>query len=336
MLNLTALERKATFFREFATLLGAGVSIGMALETLRDQTPPGRLRMAAIEGTLKTQGGRPFSEVVVRFPDLFTEVEVAMFRVGEEAGHLDRLTAQIATYLEQEYALRQMISRETFYPKIVVAALLAFPIVVPAIIASLVTGGGSGMVVLLTGLLRLLLLAALVGGGYLLLRHLLTSNQTFARAFDTFKLNLPVLGLVLRRLALARFGRGLAVMYGAGVSLAQAVSLSADLTGSPAMREPMKVAAIKLESGAGVSEVLAGLPYMDDMALQMLRTGETTGSVDAMMLRVAEHFEAASEASIKRLATLIMPISVVILGIFVLMTALGTLGNIYGGLGLPE
>jgi type II secretory pathway component PulF len=328
MLKLPELERKATFFRELATLIGAGITMGMALEALRGQTPPGRLRMAAIEGTAKAHGGRPFSEVMARYGDVFTPVETALVRVGEEAGHLDRLLAQIASYLEQEYTLRQMINRETLYPKLVLAALLAFPIVVPAIIASLTTGAGSGFVIFLKGVLHLLLLALVLWGGYALFQYLLRSNRTFARSFDTFKLNAPVIGLVVRRLALARFSRGLALLYGAGMGLPQAVSLSADLTGSPAMAEPMKAAAVKLESGAGMSEVLSGVPYMDDLALQMLRTGETTGSVDVMMLKVAEHFEEASETSLKRMVTLIMPVSVIILGFFVLLLLLKTYGGI--------
>ena len=327
MLKLTAIEQKATFFRELATLVGAGVTVGMSLTTLREQVPPGRLKMAVIEGAHKAQGGHPFSEVMVRYSDVFTPVEVALVRVGEEAGHLDRLLAQIASYLEQEYSLRQMISRETFYPKIVFGALIAFPTVVPAIIATFVMGPGAGFVVLLKGIIRLLVMVMLALGAYALVRYMIRSNSTFANSWDLLKLNLPVLGPVIRRLALARFSRGLATLYDAGVGMPQAVSLAADLTGIPAMRGPMQAAAVKLESGASASEVLAEVPYMDDMALRMLRTGETTGSVDAMMLRVAEHFEEASGSSLRRMTTLIMPVATIIAGIFVLILAV----QVYGG-----
>jgi type II secretory pathway component PulF len=330
MLKLTAIEQKATFFRELATLVGAGVTIGVALDTLREQVPPGRLRMAVIEAAHQAKGGRPFSEAMTRYSDVFTPVETALIRVGEQAGHLDRLLAQIASYLEQEYSLRQMINRETFYPKIIFAAIIAFPIVVPAIIAALVTGPGAGFLVLFRGLLRLGLLVALALGAYALLRYMITSNSSFAASYDSFKLNVPVLGAVVRRLALARFCRGLATLYGAGVGLPEAVSLSADLTGNAAMRGPMHAAAVKLEEGSSVSEVLAEVPYMDDVALRMLRTGETTGSVDEMMLRVAEHFEEASGSSIKRMATLITPIATIIAGIIVLFMALGVYGGIIG------
>lgn len=328
MFKLSALEQKATFFRELATLVGAGVTIGVALDTLQQQVPTGRLRMAVIEGAHRAKGGEPFSEAMARYRDVFTPIEMALVRVGEEAGHLDRLLAQIAGYLEQEYSLRQMINRETFYPKIVFGALLAFPIVVPAIIAALVQGPGRGFAVLFFGLLRLGVIAALALGAYALVRHLVTSNSTFAAGYDAFKLNVPVLGPVIRRLALARFGRGLATLYSAGVGLPQAVRLSADLTGNAALRGPLQAAAVKLEDGSSVSDVLAGVPYMDDLALRMLRTGETTGGVDAMMLRVAEHFEEACESTIRRMTTLITPVAVVIAGIFVLLLAL----QVYGGL----
>jgi type IV pilus assembly protein PilC len=200
--------------------------------------------------------------------------------------------------------------------------------VVPAIITGLTKSAGAGFSALMGGIFHLVLLALLIMAGWAFLGHLLRSNRTFALSWDIFKLNAPVFGLLVRRLALARFSRGLALMFGAGLPMPEALRLSADLTGSPAMREPMHAAALKLESGAGLAEVLTGMPYMDDMALQMLRTGETTGAVDAMMDRVAQHFEEACETSIKRMVTLIMPVSVIILGIFVLMMAL----RVYGGI----
>ena len=205
MLKLTALEQKATFFRELATMVEAGMTVGEALGTIRERLAPGRLRMAVLEAAHKTRTGSPFSDAMIRYTDVFTPVETAMIRAGEQSGHLDRLLGQIATYLEQEYSLRQMVSRETFYPKIVFVFILAFPIVVPAVI-KLFTGGGplAFFLALLLGFLKVGLVVAIFGGLYLLIKWLIASSPPLARSVDALKLSIPVFGNVVRRLALAR------------------------------------------------------------------------------------------------------------------------------------
>jgi len=334
MLKLTQIERKATFFRELATMVEAGMSIGEALGALRDRVPPGRLHVAVVEAAASTRRGKPFSEVMRRYSDVFTPVETAMVQAGEQSGRLDRLLGQIATYLEQEYSLRQMISRETFYPKVLFVFVFAFPSVLPALLAYFGPGGSllKGFVVLLGGLLRLAVLVALAVGLYYFVRYMILSSREMARSVDALKLTVPVFGPVFRRLSLARFSRALAALYGSGVSLPQAVALSADLTGNAALREPLKQAVPQLEAGKGVAEVLAAVPHMDDMALSMLRTGEQTGNIDAMMNRVAEHFEEASSSSIRRMSTLIVPLATIIAGIMVLFIAIGAYTGYFNAL----
>ncbi len=334
MLKMTAVEQKATFFRELATMVEAGMTVGEALGTLRERLAPGRLRMAVIEAAHKTRTGSPFSDAMARYTDVFTPVETAMIRAGEQSGHLDRLLEQIATYLEQEYSLRQMVSRETFYPKIVIVFVAAFPLLLPAILR--VITGGTGLLglflTLLVTFLKLGGIAAVIWGLYLLTKYLIASSPPLARSLDALKLSIPVFGKVVRRLALARFSRALAALYAAGVSLPQAVGMAADLTGNAALREPMKAGVAKLEAGQGVAEVLETVPHMENMVLQMLKTGEATGNIDNMMSRVADHFEEASASSIRRMATLIMPIATVVLGIIVLFMVMNFYTGFYGGM----
>ncbi|HEY3396662.1 MAG TPA: type II secretion system F family protein [Armatimonadota bacterium] len=319
MLKMTSVEQKATFFRELATMVQAGMTIGESLGTIRERMAPGRLRMAAIDAADKARRGTPFSDTMELYPDVFSAVEIAMVRAGEQSGHLDRLLGQIATYLEAEYALRQTISRETFYPKIVFAFIILFPTVLKGLLAYFGPGGSmlAAILVMLKGFLGLAALAVVVIAVYYVIRHLLANSRELRRGVDTLKLTLPVMGPVVRRIALAKFSRALAAMYEAGVSLPRAVGLAADLTGNAALRDPMKAAVAQLEGGKGVYEVMRTIPHMDNMALQMLHTGETTGNIDVMMARVADHFDEASASSLKRMTTLIVPIATIIAGIVV-------------------
>jgi type IV pilus assembly protein PilC len=318
MLKTTEVEQRAVFFREMATMVSAGMTIGESLDAAGQQMRFPRLRQAALEGANQARRGHPFSQIMARYPDVFTPVEIAMIHAGEESGRLDRLLGQLASYLETEYSLRQMISRETFYPKIIFGAILAFLVCVPALQKWL--GSSSflgGVVVFFEGLLAwgLIFLAGFVA--YVIFRHLLVSSRELAATWDSLKLRIPVFGEAIRRLALARFSRGLAALYAAGVSLPQAVDVSADLAGNAALRLPMKAAVAKIQDGLPISEAFAPIPAMDELTLRMLQTGEQTGNIDLMMQRVAEHYEEAAISTVRRAATLTVPLATVIAGIVV-------------------
>ena len=338
MLKLRQVEQKAVFFRELATLVQAGVTVGEALGTLADRVPLGRLRFAVREAAARTSHGEPLSGVMRKYSDVLSPVETAMVRAGEESGRLDRLLGQIASYLEEEYSLRQMISRETFYPKFLFGAIILFPVLLQALLAYYGEKGSlrQALVVLLAGLLKLGVVVAILMGAWVLLRALLKSSPHLAQALDELKLRVPVFGVLLRRLALARFSRALAALYASGVSLPSAVHLAAELTGNDALRRPMQAGVGKLQEGTGVSEILSQVPLMDSLALRMLRTGEQTGEIDAMMQRVAEHFEESSRSSIQRMSTLILPIAVVIAGILVGSMLVQFYGGYFAGLGLGK
>ncbi len=336
MLKITEIEQRATFFRELATMVQAGMTIAEGLEAMQDRIQMMRLRMAAIEGAKQTRAGKPFSEIMARYLDVFTPVEVAILRAGEESGRLDRMLDQLATYLENEYGLRQMMSRETFYPKLLFAFIIVFPVIMRTLLAYFGPGGSflKALAALILGLLKLGVIAAVALGLYYLIRYLILSNPQLHRALDSLKLNLPVFGTTVRRLALARFSRGLAVLYGAGVSLSASVDLAADLTGNEALRQPMKESVPKLLSGQGLTAVLSQIPNMDNMALRMLKTGEQTGNIDDMMQRVAEHFEEAATSSMRRTAVVIPIIAVLIAGIIVAVMLIGFYGGYAARYGL--
>lgn len=310
-------------------MVHAGMTLGESLDAASQQLRHWRLHRAAVEGATEARRGKPFSGVMSRYPDVFTTVEAAMVRAGEESGRLEELLAQIAGYLETEYSLRQLISRETFYPKIIFGAILLFLIGVPT--ATRIVGqGGSlfkGLVFFLQAVLGWGLLALALFGVYVVLRHLLASSRELAATWDSLKLGFPVFGEAIRRLALARFSRGLAALYAAGVSLPESAKIAADLTANAALRDPMKQAVAHIQEGKAVSEAFAVIPAMDGLTLKMLQTGEQTGNIDLMMVKVAEHYEEAALSTVRRAAALTVPIATVIAGIIVFFIAL----SVYGG-----
>ncbi len=128
MLFIVKVEQKGTLFRELATMIKAGMSLGEALGVLRERRCYPRLKQAVTDAAKRVPDGTRLSEVLRRYPDEFSELTVGVIAVGEDTGRLEEALDMVAGYWEREYKLRQMVSRETFYPKV----LAVFVVLIPA------------------------------------------------------------------------------------------------------------------------------------------------------------------------------------------------------------
>ena len=322
MLAIFRLEQKATLLRELATMLKAGIPLGEALHVLENRRAYSRLREAIVDGAEHVEKGHRFSEVLANDPDEFSELTTAVIAMGEQTGRLDESFDQVAGYLEREYSLRQMIMRETFYPKVLLVACILIPLAIPALIQAIMGSIWLGLWIFVKTLVRWALIPGiLVGLVYLVCRSLGKTQQS-REALDSLKLHIPLIGPVVRRLALARFARALSYTYSAGVPMAQGISLAAAVTGNAILERRFQNAVPLVQQGYRLADALGKAPGIDDMAMRMLRTGEQTGELDKTMERVAEHFEAAAETSIHRMAIMALPIGVIFVGIIVARIAI--------------
>ncbi len=317
MLAIFRLEQKATLLRELATMLKAGVSLGEALHVLEGRAAYPRLREAVLHGAEHVDKGHRFSEVLAEYPDEFSELTTAVIAMGEQTGRLDESFDQVAGYLEREYSLRQMIMRETFYPKVLLVACILIPLAIPALIQAIMGSIWSGLWLFLKTLAKWGLILGIPGGLVYLVYRSLGKTQQSREGLDSLKLHIPLIGPVVRRLALARFARALSYTYSAGVPMAQGISLAAAVTGNAILERRFQDAVPLVQQGYKLSDALGKAPDIDDMAMRMLRTGEQTGELDKTMERVAEHFEASAETSIHRMAVMALPLGVIFVGIIV-------------------
>ncbi|MGQ9730311.1 MAG: type II secretion system F family protein, partial [Candidatus Zipacnadales bacterium] len=221
----------------------------------------------------------------------------------------------LAEYTEHDLELHRMLSRETFYPKILAVAILT---IVPGgmLIANSLSKGmfGFGMLVPV-GIFAAMLLT--VGLAHAVLR---SYGQSAAgrRALDRMKLTLPVFGPLVQRIVMSRFTRALAALYSAGVLMPEAVPLAARAGGNTALAEDMRVCIPHLQQGGKLSEVLATIRHVPSTVISMLRTGEQTGNIDVVLNKVADYYDDETQTRIRQLGTTIMPICVIIAAIFVI------------------
>ncbi len=328
-------DQRAEFCRALATMVGAGMTLVSSLQALQERPLKVRLRQFTADAVRTTAEGKTLSSVTRRYPDLFSPLVVAMVEAGERGGRLDEMLSQVADYMEREQELRRTISRETFYPKILLAALILIPLGAQVLIAWFTVSLLAALLLFIKTIGLGLLIAAVPLIVIIFVYRQLRATEQGAEKIDEFKVSVPVLGTVIRKLALSKFARALSAGYRSGVPFSQTVTLAGNSTGNRAITAAILKAVPEVEKGLPLSQSLANSGLIDPMVLRMLQTGEDTGNVDEMMDKVADHFEAEAETSIRKATILIVPITVIIFGGIVLyMTASFYLGH-YGAMMEP-
>lgn len=276
------------FFRQFATMHKAGVPIVQTMDTLSNQTHDAKLRTIVREMRDVVLEGRPVSEVIARYPEVFPPLHHALVRTGERAGMLDQTLDHLANYIAKEIELRNLIKRLTMYPKIVLAASIVIILGANLIISYI---GGKGFIdspltnpltwVFLTPLIIMLFLFTRIG----------LANPRGKYEWDRFLLSIPAIGNVVHQFAMSKFGRAFGAMYAGGVPIPEAVKLAADSCGSEAVRAQVYPASRALEEGMSISEAFGRTGAFSPIVMDMTRTGEMTGNLDQMLQKVADYYE---------------------------------------------
>lgn len=329
-----SLPALAIFYRQLAVLIGAGMPIYQAVATVGNQTRNRRLLRVVAEMQATVQAGGTLSSVMQRRRWAFSDIQIEMLRAAEQSGTMEDTLQRIADYVEQEVAMRRLISRLTLYPKLV--ALAAILILGPKSIM----GGGSPAisqlvigsmgrstytaldyvsdVVLTPAVLALEVLAVVA-----ICRIALFQSEGARITWERIKRAIPGIGTVSRNFALARFGRAFAAMYAGGIPLAAGSRIAGTASGSTLLAQAAREASDAADEGVALSETLRRSDAFPALMVDMLATGEQTGSVDTMMQKAAEYLENDAESRAHRYAHVF---SVTVYLIVALMVASSVIG----------
>lgn len=285
------------FFRQLSVMLRAGVGIVDALETLSGQSRSHKLSRIIRELRDHANAGRPISAGMQRYPEVFTPLMMSLVRAGEQGGKLEETCAHIANYTDQEIELRNMMKRETAYIKIVLVFSIILIVGVNLAITYLVKSDLKLLDSPLTRLQTWIWLAPVIVGLFLFVRIGLHNNRIKLN-WDAMLANMPGFRSVVRKFAMAKFGRAFGVLYKAGVPMHDALRLSADACGNEYLRGRIHPAIAKLKEGGGITETLRATGAFSPIVLDMTSTGERTGNLDEMLDHMSTFYEdeAATEA----------------------------------------
>lgn len=330
LIGRVGLGQLQSFFRQLAQMLHAGVPPVQALDTLSGQAINPFLSQTIREMRDAASAGRPMSEVMVRYPEVYSPLMTSLVTAGEQAGILEETLRQVVQYIEHEIELRNLLRRVTFYPKLVLAFSVVMILLVNLIIASLGKQGGiwSPLTTPATWIVLGPLIVALI-----VFVRIGLHQPSVKSAWDQFVLVIPVLGKTLKELAMAKFGRAFGALYRAGIEPHRAILLAADASGNEHVRERIRPAAAWIRDGRGITDSFRATGVFSPVVLDMTHTGEITGNLDNMLENMADFYEEEARVKTHQFARIFGVAVLVVVAIYVFIVLLNFYAGYFGSLG---
>lgn len=314
--------------RELATLLEAGLTLDRSLQILIDlaDTPEKARLLGALQE--RVRGGAVFSDALERHPEVFTKLYVNMVRAGEASGALDAVLSRLADYLEQAEELRETVKSALVYPSIlVVVAALSLVVLLMFVVPQfkqLFADLGAALPLptqIVIGVGDLFrdywwVLVAVVAGVAALVGQAM-QNPSVRYQWDVRVLHAPLFGELLWKLDTARFSNTLATLLKNGLPLLSALGLAKEVVGNRRIAELLAETAEELKHGKGLAGPMLSREVLPRLALQMIKVGEESGSLDTMLGKVAGVYDQEARATVKRMLTLLEPILIIGLGVII-------------------
>jgi type IV pilus assembly protein PilC len=340
-------EHFTVFCRQLASLYKAGISMVEAVHTLSQQTESKVFKKILSEISEEMRRGTQFSAAAANYPTVFSNIFVNMVRAGEASGNLDEMLGRLAVFYEKEYYTKQKIKSAMVYPivmsivtVIVVIVLLTF--VVPRFVNNFAAMGlelplPTRIVIASSEFIKskwYLVMALMFVPGIAI--SFARKNPKGVYYLDYIKLKLPVFGKLLHKQALSRFSRTFCSLFAAAVPMLQMLQIVSTVVGNEVIAKLIRDSREGVRSGQSISEPFKDTWIFPPMVVQMLAVGEKTGSLDSMLEKVADFYEADVDQMADRLKALLEPLMIVILagvvGIIVLAVMLPSftlLGNLH-------
>jgi len=310
------------FSRQFATMVNSGLSMLRCLYVLEEQTQNKKLAKVVGEIRADVEAGISLSDSLEKHPKVFSRLYVSMVRAGELGGILDEVLNRLATQLEKEDSIRRAVKSAMVYPILIgsfaILVLIGMVMFLIPIFAAMYRDLGNAKLPLLTrimmgvsevfrswwGLLVLLAIIVLIWG----LRRLKRTDRG-RETWDRMKLRVPMgIGQIVRKLAIARFSRTLGTLIASGVPILQAIEITGQAAGNAVIENAMVQVQQSVKEGQSITKPLENVPVFPAMVTQMIAVGEETGSLDAMLSKIADFYEDEVNASIKALTSILEPI----------------------------
>jgi type IV pilus assembly protein PilC len=323
-----AARNLAVFTRQFSVMIDAGLPLVQCLDILGSQEDDKNFAFVILATRTDVESGASLADAMRKHPKTFDPLFTNMIAAGEAGGILDTILKRLATYIEKAVKLAGQVKSAMIYP---IAVLVIAGAVVGVILwkviptfAALFSGLGADLplptriVIALSDDLVRFFPFIFIGGGaaaYGFKTYYATDNGR--RVIDQITLTLPVLGNIMKKIAVARFCRTLSTLIGSGVPILDGLEITAKTSGNAVVEDAIMVTRKSIERGETISAPLKDTRVFPSMVTQMIGVGEATGALDTMLGKIADFYEEEVDTAVAGLLTLLEPIMIAVLGIVV-------------------
>jgi type IV pilus assembly protein PilC len=318
----------AIFVRQFSVMIDAGLPLVQCLDILGKQEPHKNFAAVILKVREDVESGAALADAMKKHPKTFDSLFSNMIAAGEAGGILDTILKRLATYIEKAVKLKGEVKSAMIYP---VAVLIIAAIVVAAILwkviptfAVMFAGLGAQLplptrvVIAASNYLVSYGLFVIIGmgaAGWAVTQYYATNSGR--HVIDALMLKLPILGNILRKVAVARFCRTLSTLLSSGVPILDGLDITARTAGNAIIEDAIQKTRTGIERGETISGPLRETAVFPSMVVQMINVGETTGALDAMLSKIADFYEEEVDTAVAGLLTLMEPVMIAFLGVIV-------------------
>jgi type IV pilus assembly protein PilC len=327
------------FTRQFATMIDAGLPLVQALDILSTQVENKTLAKALTVIKDDVEGGSTYADALRKHPRVFTELYVNMVAAGESGGILDTILNRLATYIEKAMKLKKKVKGAMIYPAVVttiavlvIAIIMVF--VVPTFSKMFTTLGGelplpTKMVMMISNFMAgwggFILLMIIIG--FTIFFFQIRRTEKGKAVTDNLFLKLPIFGILIRKVAVAKFTRTLGTLISSGVPILDGLEITAKTAGNKVIEYSVMDVRTAVSEGKTLAEPLMKSKVFPPMVTHMIAVGESTGALDAMLSKIADFYDDEVDNAVANLTAMMEPMLMVFLG--------GTVGFIVVAMYLP-
>ena len=321
-------QKVAIFTRQFSVMIDAGLPLVQCLEILSGQADDPNFAKMLETVRRDVEGGSTLADALRQHPKGFTELYCNMVAAGEAGGILDVILRRLSTYLEKAVALKAAVRSASIYPLIIisVAGIVVFVIlwkVIPTF-ASLFAGLGAQLPlptrIIVAASNFIAAYSLFVFAGAILLA--IAVRQYYKtdggeRFLDGLVLKSPVIGMIMRKIAVARFCRTLGTLVSSGVPILDGLDITAKTAGNRVVKDAVMETRTNIEAGKSIAKPLESTKVFPPMVTQMISVGEETGALDTMLSKIADFYEDEVDTAVDNLMSLLEPVMIVFLGVVI-------------------
>lgn len=333
---------KIIFSSQLSTLLNAGIPLVQALRSVQDQTKNKRLRSITANIVTDVESGKPLSQALSKYPNVFSTIYVNLVAAGESSGTLNKALERLSAQQEKDAEIISKVRGAMIYPVIVIFVMIGVVTfmmvkVIPEVEKLYASFKGVELPLVTTALISLsrftirfwwLISLLLVVSLIFLARWRKTLGGR--KKLDMLKITVPPTNQLMRRLYMARFARTAHTLIGAGVPLLQVLEVTSHSINNVVIEDSIKLVMDKVRGGKALSDSLSANPYFLDLVPKMIKIGEQSGSLEQMLDKTAEYYEKEVDTQIKNISTIIEPAMMILLGVMALTIVAAVLLPIYG------